>query len=214
MPAPANIEINARRQRLIGHTFGEWTVIGCAGKRGAQLVWLCRCSCGVERPVLGQSLRTGASRSCGHRADLVGQRYGKLLVLARARDDSARRGRWTVRCDCGEVKAVDQYALTRGNTKSCGCSRHTTTPTYRSAHSRLTRTRGKASAHLCVDCGGPAHEWSYNHDDPEEFVTHKTRNGKHGERIVTVHYSADPDHYSPRCRRCHIIHDQARQEAS
>lgn len=58
---------------LCGVRFGEWTVlrlsdrvkvVGKAG-RSTKRFWFCRCDCGVEREVPGDSLRTGDSRSCG-----------------------------------------------------------------------------------------------------------------------------------------------------
>lgn len=58
-------------------------------------------------------------------------------------------------------------------------------------HDRLKHRRGKANEYACVDCGGQAAEWSYDHDDPNE------RPSDHGP------YSLDYDHYDPRCVRCH-----------
>lgn len=46
---------------MAGRTFGRWTVIEYAGKKR----WLCRCACGTIRPIIGASLRSGASTSCG-----------------------------------------------------------------------------------------------------------------------------------------------------
>lgn len=56
------------RQDLVGQIFGEWTVIKRAVDRGAQAMWLCRCSCGKERNVLGGNLTRmdKGTRSCGH----------------------------------------------------------------------------------------------------------------------------------------------------
>lgn len=52
--------------------------------------------------------------------DLTEQRYGRLVVLARAAN---RRSvaHWLCQCDCGTVKVVRSNALRSGNTKSCGC---------------------------------------------------------------------------------------------
>jgi len=50
-----------------GQRFGRLTVLGRAPGRystGA-VCWLCRCDCGTEKVVAGQSLRAGLSRSCG-----------------------------------------------------------------------------------------------------------------------------------------------------
>lgn len=45
-----------------GRKFGEWTVL----KKAKKLDYLmCKCTCGVERPVHVYSLTTGKSVSCG-----------------------------------------------------------------------------------------------------------------------------------------------------
>ena len=54
---------------LTGKRFGRWTVIGRAESRmsaGKPVVfWKCKCDCGTERDVSGNSLRCGLSESCG-----------------------------------------------------------------------------------------------------------------------------------------------------
>lgn len=55
-----------KRIDLRGKMFGRWEVVGDPVKGTANaLWWLCRCVCGVERRVKGQSLRDGVSVSCG-----------------------------------------------------------------------------------------------------------------------------------------------------
>ena len=56
---------------------------------------------------------------------------------------------------------------------------------YRARHDRTERARGKARDQLCVDCAGPAADWSQIH-------------GTSGQ---------DPAHYQPRCRACHLTFD-------
>ena len=57
---------NPRLIDMSGTVFGEWTVLKKAGNapKGAAL-WLCKCSCGTERVVVGGDLRNGKSTSCG-----------------------------------------------------------------------------------------------------------------------------------------------------
>jgi hypothetical protein len=56
--------------------------------------------------------------------DLVGQRFGRLLVLERApASGPSRNARWLCRCDCGGEKIILSNSLRRGVTDSCGCSR-------------------------------------------------------------------------------------------
>lgn len=50
---------------LVGATFGRLTVAARAANRGKKVVWLCRCECGNVVSVMGTSLCSGRSRSCG-----------------------------------------------------------------------------------------------------------------------------------------------------
>ena len=106
---------------LIDHTgqrFGRRVVIERAQGSGAAR-WLCRCDCGTRSIVPGQALRKGQANSCGCsplRDDLVGQRFGRLVVLARDKNSL----KWKCLCTCGNTTLVDGSALKRG-TASCGC---------------------------------------------------------------------------------------------
>ena len=55
------------KENLIGLRFGRWTVIEMAGRYHVRnrLMWLCFCDCGNRKTVVGDSLRSGASQSCG-----------------------------------------------------------------------------------------------------------------------------------------------------
>lgn len=52
--------------------------------------------------------------------DLTGRRFGRLLVISRAKNKS-NKVRWNCICDCGTKKIVEGYLLTSGRIKSCGC---------------------------------------------------------------------------------------------
>src|ERR1700730_12427648 len=55
-----------RRHSLVGKRFGRWTVITLDGKsKRGQRKWLCRCDCGEQRVVFGDSLTQGSTKSCG-----------------------------------------------------------------------------------------------------------------------------------------------------
>lgn len=75
--------------------------------------------------------------------------------------------------------------------------------TYLGAHQRVYRAKGKAVEYDCVDCGGPASEWSYDHADPNEKLQFMSTN--RGD--FDVPYSVNPDHYDPRCKPCHVVYD-------
>lgn len=51
-------------QDLTGKTFGRWTVLSFAEKKGTNILWLCRCSCGQEAVVAAGNLRSGGSTRC------------------------------------------------------------------------------------------------------------------------------------------------------
>lgn len=57
---------------LVNQVFGKWTVIALSEKRANNggLYWYCRCQCGKEKDVLGRSLKTGRSLSCGNHSNI------------------------------------------------------------------------------------------------------------------------------------------------
>lgn len=52
--------------------------------------------------------------------DLTGQRFGRLTVIERVKEDT-RHVKWRCLCDCGKETIVYSGNLQRGHTKSCGC---------------------------------------------------------------------------------------------
>ena len=69
------LDVSALKQDLIGQQFERLLVISVASRsKSKRSLWLCRCDCGVEKVVLGASLKIGRTRSCGclHR-ELVSQ---------------------------------------------------------------------------------------------------------------------------------------------
>ena len=53
--------------------------------------------------------------------DLVGQKFGRLLVVGCSGKDKWRHSRWLCICDCGKQKVIGISSLKGGKTKSCGC---------------------------------------------------------------------------------------------
>lgn len=147
---------------------------------------------------------------------LEGQQFGRLTAVRRegSRD---KRALWLCRCVCGNEVTVQTDYLRSGDTKSCGCLRSENgrtngqkssheVPSYEAAHQRIRRHRGKPSEHRCVDCGSPACDWSYDHSDPDELTAPITLPDR--KTVIDAPYSAKPEHYSPRCRGCHIKLDR------
>lgn len=73
---------------------------------------------------------------------LVGETFGKLLVIAFAGTGTGAKTRsyWKCKCSCGETTVVERWPLISGHTRSCSCLRGgsgrthgmTGTPEYRS----------------------------------------------------------------------------------
>ena len=50
---------------MTGQVFGQLTVLKRAHNVGSRTMWLCRCTCGVEKPIITHCLRSGIVISCG-----------------------------------------------------------------------------------------------------------------------------------------------------
>lgn len=57
--------------------------------------------------------------------DLMGEKFGKLLVIGRVKNSKQRNARWKCLCECGNVSYPTGSSLVRkrGPVKSCGCIR-------------------------------------------------------------------------------------------
>jgi hypothetical protein len=52
---------------------------------------------------------------------MLGEKYGRLTVVAPAENDKYNNAQWLCQCDCGTEKIIQGAALRRGAIKSCGC---------------------------------------------------------------------------------------------
>lgn len=114
-----------------GQQFGELTAIEPTDRRrGCYVVWRCRCSCGKEFFATAKDLRSGNTRSCGHilRADITGQRFGRLTAIEPTDQIVRTSVVWRCKCDCGNEAFVTVKDLRSGNTQSCGCLNHERRP--------------------------------------------------------------------------------------
>ena len=128
---------------LLGMTFGNLTVVAASEKRASNggKYWKCICNCGKEnclkeKEILGQSLKSGRTISCGavgkdnlkigqglNFNDLTNKVFGKLTVIKRIEDkilNDRPTVQWLCKCDCGRETAVLSSNLVTGNTQSCG----------------------------------------------------------------------------------------------
>jgi len=115
---------------LVGKRFGRLLVIERAdapkGVINKGAYWLCVCDCKNMKIVSALNLRNGDAKSCGclkkeHLINLIGEKFGRLIVIEFDRTEKSVGAFWKCLCDCGNYKVVSATALKSGNTKSCGC---------------------------------------------------------------------------------------------
>lgn len=149
-----------RKLDLIGKQFDRLTVVAEHPERSpiGQVRWLCKCSCGGEKIILGFQLTSGKTRSCGclerenrvanctaKKFDelFIGRKFGRLTVQELA---GVRNRKTIVRCACECGRSWEGVAsnLVNGSVKSCGCLLVETTRARATTHgatSNRTATR-------------------------------------------------------------------------
>lgn len=132
-------ESSCMSRRLIevspGDRFSSWVVLkelesSCYSSR----LFLCRCDCGIEKPVGLKNLLGGTSRACFSCANksrrglkqksswidpVVGDRFDRWTVLSYLENNRHNQRMVMCRCDCGVEKAVALYTLISGRSRSC-----------------------------------------------------------------------------------------------
>lgn len=122
---------------LIGKRFGRLIVIEKTNKRSKDrgIIWKCKCDCGNECEIRGDSLLSGLTKSCGclqkeyakvigkqSAIDISNKKFGFLTALhpTKKRDNGCVV--WKCKCDCGNIVYIRSSSLVGGNTISCGCA--------------------------------------------------------------------------------------------
>jgi hypothetical protein len=156
-----------------GEKYGKLTIIAevrkvAPGGQGNRAV-RCRCDCGSELTTALRSVMSGDARSCG--CSRGRPKYGWKRCPVCGRRARIRRDRRSCSRACGH--------------KLTGAALRAERPSYDVWHNRVKKARGPASDCRCVDCGGPAQDWST-----------ADRSGND----VRVRFQ-------PRCRKCHRRYD-------
>ena len=132
--------------------------------------------------------------------DLTGQRFGRLLVIRRAKKkNKCRHTAFLCRCDCGAEKIIFGTNLRTKSTQSCGClqrdilktetreNNRNWNPDTTNPHTGRNRARARyKQKRPCVVCNSPQTE--RHHRDGNTF------NNEQGNVPFL-------------CRRCHMIED-------
>lgn len=71
--------------------------------------------------------------------DLIGQRFGKVVVTERLGVTKNRTVLWKYVCDCGRIGKAQTSDLRRGKVRSCGCSHYKDRQTIGGKPTRLYR---------------------------------------------------------------------------
>lgn len=90
----------------------------------------CKCDCGNEKLILQATIRSRRIRDCGcgefARRRLIGQTFGKLLVVDATRNNKAKKKNIICICkclNCGKTKKVIASKLTNLEDSSCICQK-------------------------------------------------------------------------------------------
>jgi hypothetical protein len=155
---------------LVGRQFGNLTVLEKmqTNTRANRVRWNCSCACGDKTIVAGCHLVSGHTRSCGcvrkqvtaarFFKNCIGQRFGRLVVLAGAGRNKHGQVLWLCACDCGNEIILSRNVLARGHTKSCGCLHREVVRKLKLRHG-MSKTREYASYHSAKQrCINPRHK--------------------------------------------------------
>ena len=88
--------------------------------------WICQCDCGNQIIKCANDIVETSSCGCHKnehcKVNLIGQRFGRLVVLEQTRIDNKHQYWWKCQCDCGQITETTTANLRSGNTASCGCT--------------------------------------------------------------------------------------------
>lgn len=126
-----NFPSNYKFKNLIGQKFGRLLVINYAGlNKNRASIWECLCDCTNIVKVVGSSLKSKNTTSCGcyqkdkvketKTKDLSGQYFHRLFVIKKVNKDN-KKLKWECLCTCKNVVEVFGNDLVSEKTRSCGC---------------------------------------------------------------------------------------------
>lgn len=109
-----------RKQDLTGKRFGRLTALEYDHEKQK---WKCQCDCGnITYKRTGHLNSNAVSCGCKQKQDLIGKRFGKLVVIGKSENRRRRHQLWVCQCDCGNICEKPTGELNGGTATSCGCS--------------------------------------------------------------------------------------------
>lgn len=145
-----------------GKIFGRWKVLHQIkvkqGRTSVFKYYLCRCECGVEKPVRSVDLRHGRSTQCQDCRkksmyydiqEFIGMKQGKLTVIAEATQTKTQQQRLKCQCECGKIYDVVVSRFVKSKPQSChlcnvtkhGYDNTPTHFTWRTMHARCSNPK-------------------------------------------------------------------------
>lgn len=121
-----------KKHDITGQRFGRLIAVEPTNERASNggVRWKCRCDCGNYIYPTMNNLKRGHTTSCGCakddfiescKIDVIGQRFGKLIIVEEISIDNKHKRMVLCRCDCGNTHICSVSDLTTGHTMSCGC---------------------------------------------------------------------------------------------
>lgn len=111
-------------EEFIGKKFGKLTITAFDSlKKNSTPVFAVDCECGSTFLKCGlDRLESGKTKDCGcskRNTNLIGKKFGRLLVIEKTDKRIRRSTVWKCQCDCGnEIEVSSHDLIVR---KSCGC---------------------------------------------------------------------------------------------
>lgn len=86
------------------------------------------------------------------RSDIIGKRYGRLIVKSYAGANIHKRAMWGCLCDCGNSKTILGKNLRAGLTQSCGCLHKEMISNLRKSHGMVRTPAYRSWAGMLTRC--------------------------------------------------------------
>ena len=122
---PQSLPITKRMKDYSNQIFKNIQILYPYEKRKGIYIWVCKClKCGSFFGSTGTLVTRENTQSCGcsRTNNLIGKKFGKLIVTKRAISKNGRNAYWYCDCDCGRKDYIVMGRnLIKGATKSCGC---------------------------------------------------------------------------------------------
>lgn len=123
---------SGKQHDITGQRFRRLTALNPIDERASNgsVRWDCICDCGNHTYPTINNLKRGHTTSCGCakedfiescKLDIIGKKYGKLIVVEDITTPKDVRRKVRCECDCGNEHICSVTDLTTKHTMSCGC---------------------------------------------------------------------------------------------